>query len=1160
MLKKKGLYYLFLFLFPCILQAQELNHLRSKKIFLSDTISLDSLSIIPNTLVIKDSAGQIIDSSKYEIDYSKSQLIFQKKNQPSLSSSLISVTYSVFPYNFSKEYKHKDLRFIQKNKLSEKEAIYSFQEKQSASVFEFGGLEKSGSISRGISFGNAQDVTVSSNLNLQLSGKLSDNIEIKAAVTDKNIPIQPEGNTQQIQDFDKVFIQLSTKKTNLIAGDFELTKPNGYFMNFYKKAQGALLSTSQPIEFPSGQKGKLNVSASASISKGKYAKNILIAREGIQGPYRLSGAMNETYIVVLSGTEKIYIDGQLLSRGQENDYVIDYNTAEITFSPKVPITKDKRITAEFQYAEKNYARSMFFAGTEYEQQKFKFRFNFFSEQDLKNQPLMQTLNTKEKTLLADVGDHLDRALYPSIDSINFNNDEVLYKKKDSLGFDSVFIHSTNPDSAYYRLKFSYVGEKKGNYIQIKSIVNGKIFQWVAPKGNVPQGNYEPVVQLIAPQRNRMYTFGADYQLTKKTKLNTEFAISDHDINTFSTKDKGNDVGYAFKLTIENKSSLGKNENKKWTVLTDAQYEWLNNTFSPIERYRNIEFERDWNSKNIINPTEEHLAGMHVLFTNKKIGSMGYQFKTFLKGTVYKGYIHLIHLDLQLKKFFLQSDGSMLTTNSSYGNTEFFRQHTGLTKKFKHISLGIKDETEYNKMLDQPTKNFQSTSFAYNEWQAFISSNDTAVNRYTIYYKERTDQLPKDNSFKEASIGQSVGAELNLVKKINNRLLINSFYRKLMVKDSSISNKPAENSLLGRIEYYAKWFKGIINVNTFYEIGSGVELKKEYSYIEVTRGQGIYTWKDYNNNAIKELNEFEIAAFRDQANYIRVFTPTNQFVKTYSNQFNQLFDLNPGVAWKNKKGFKKLISHFSNKTIYSINRKTNNDHLAFAYNPFSSKTEDTSIVSMNSSFRNTFYFNRGSNRFSVELNVDDNRNKLLLTNGFTSRTLSSKGFRIRWNINKAFMLLLTYNRGHKTDSSDFFSNRNFKINFYETEPQLTFQPDNNYRITLRYKYTNKKNHAEIKNTELAIIQKVGIDFKYNFLSKASVSFRYDMINITYNAAENTSLSYEMLDALKKGMNMTWSISLQKELMNNLQLSFIYDGRKSPGTKTINIGSVQVRAYF
>jgi hypothetical protein len=61
-------------------------------------------------------------------------------------------------------------------------------------------------------------------------------------------------------------------------------------------------------------------------------------------------------------------------------------------------------------------------------------------------------------------------------------------------------------------------------------------------------------------------------------------------------------------------------------------------------------------------------------------------------------------------------------------------------------------------------------------------------------------------------------------------------------------------------------------------------------------------------------------------------------------------------------------------------------------------------------------------------------------------------------------------------------------------------------------------------------------------------------------ENTALSFEMLESLHAGENITWGVSWQRNLSNNMQLSITYDGRKSETTKVIHVGGAQVRAYF
>lgn len=56
------------------------------------------------------------------------------------------------------------------------------------------------------------------------------------------------------------------------------------------------------------------------------------------------------------------------------------------------------------------------------------RFNAYSEQDSKNQPLQQALTNDDKLTMAEVGDTLLNAIIAGVDSVAFSGDLVLYKK------------------------------------------------------------------------------------------------------------------------------------------------------------------------------------------------------------------------------------------------------------------------------------------------------------------------------------------------------------------------------------------------------------------------------------------------------------------------------------------------------------------------------------------------------------------------------------------------------------------------------------------------------------------------------------------------------------------------------------------------------------
>src|SRR5436190_1150220 len=177
-----------------------LSNLRIKKIAVtSGIVKIDTLSLVPGSFQVLN-----VSPSQYHLDEVNASLLWLDK--PVFDS--VNISYRLFPYKLNAVTRHFDFDSIRNNFILEKPFVHKNVSKQNNALFDFGNINYNGSFGRGISFGNSQDVVLNSNLNLQLNGFIGDSLELSAAISDNNIPIQPEGNTQDIHDFDRIFMQI----------------------------------------------------------------------------------------------------------------------------------------------------------------------------------------------------------------------------------------------------------------------------------------------------------------------------------------------------------------------------------------------------------------------------------------------------------------------------------------------------------------------------------------------------------------------------------------------------------------------------------------------------------------------------------------------------------------------------------------------------------------------------------------------------------------------------------------------------------------------------------------------------------------------------------------------------------------------------------------
>lgn len=1125
------------------------SSLRRTKVTVTESpVVLESLSVYWASLVVYKK-NQLIDD--FKIDTLNNAILFPEK----YFGDTIELTYRVFPMTFHGKFYNKDsIKFLNRNTEIENPFLITADLKRE-DLFGSSVLEKSGSISRGINVGNAQDLSVNSTMNIQLSGEISDNLKILATLTDDNIPIQPDGTTNKLREFDQLFIQLYNDDFKIIAGDFWARTPKSYFMTYNKRAQG--LTASYKI-WQNDEKGKLQIYGSGAFSRGKFNRQLIEGVEGNQGPYRLRGAENEPFIVVLAGSEKVFINGVELKRGQEYDYIMNYNTSEITFTTKRPIDKDSRIIVEFQYSDQNYARSLFNAGALYEHKAFKTWFNIYSEQDAKNQPIQQDLTPQQRQQIALIGDNLQEAVIDGISEVGFRDNQIMYRMIDSLGFDSVMVFSVSPSDAIYSVVFSQVATGQGDYVFDRFTAQGRVFKWVEPLVGVSQGNYRPVRLVVTPKKRQMITTGAEVNLGKKLQLFSEFALSNNDLNTFSSLNNDDNVSVAGKFILKSEHNIGNDSVPKWLLSTNSGAEFTGQHFTQIERFRTAEFERDWNVLNAQNSGYQLIANANARMQHQQKGFISLAGNVFSWGDNFTGVKADSDGEWQEKGFSVKWLAHAVNT-SGIKNSTFIRHKLDISQNFKNIKIGFLDEHEFNRIdKDFISPIVQENTYHFYDWQFYITQNDSIQNKFKFYYRQRDDKLSNASDFGLATSARNIGGNFDWISNEKTTLRLNANYRSLKIIDSTLINLKPENTFLGRMEHSLNLWKGALRTSTFYELGSGLELKREFIYIEVLPGQGVYVWRDYNGDGIKDLNEFEVAVFADEANYVRIFTPSNEYIRTFTNEFSQSIFLHPEKVWNKKKGVLKFFSRVSNQTQLRLNRKTDGGFVS-NINPFRLIENDTTLISESSSYRNSLFFNRTNQIAGGDYTFSRFANKILLTNGFDERITQFHQFNGRWNIKQKFTLKGSFERGEKSSFAQFTTNRDFKIDYFKIFPEFIFQPDTKLRISVNYRHENKSN-IFIENGEVALVNDMGAEFRLNRPQKGTFSGTFNVLKIDFSGDPNSPIGFEMLESLRPGMNYTWTINWQRNLGKNLQMSFRYNGRKSEGNRMIHAGGIELRAMF
>lgn len=445
---------------------------------------------------------------------------------------LVVVRYSFLPVNLPPR---RDLRVVGKAPRRDPETgkISTQQAAFEENMWQGGNLEVRGSKTVQVSSGNRREMTVDQNLRLTILGQLTDDISVRAFLSDDNLPVIPEGNTEELRDIDKVLVEMKAKNWSATLGDFVAQRSGSTYGNYRRKLQGFTLDA---------HPGQADFEVLAGSPRGLYRTLQIRGQEANQGPYFLAGAGGGANLFLVAGSERVTLDGVLLTRGADRDYTIDYVRGSVTFTYRRLITAESTIVVEYEQGEGPYGRTVVGGGggARFTVPGVQIPGHFYAR-IIKESDNPQRLRTGEMTpddesILAAAGDDpllaVATGVLPAESGLGLY-DEALENGK------TIYIYNANGGG--FNLNLFHVGTGIGDYeLDFITETGKKVF---IHKGD-GNGNYLIGRPLDRPQLQSMATLLTSLGDTSGTHLNGEWNFGNLDLNQLSEIDNADNQSMA----------------------------------------------------------------------------------------------------------------------------------------------------------------------------------------------------------------------------------------------------------------------------------------------------------------------------------------------------------------------------------------------------------------------------------------------------------------------------------------------------------------------------------------------------------------------------------------------------------------------------------------
>ncbi|RMF55687.1 MAG: hypothetical protein D6748_14930 [Calditrichaeota bacterium] len=1128
------------------------------------TAQLPHHFLIPGSDRVYLKTFQLKNHLHYTIDYQKGQ-IHLLRAYPGVDT--VKIVYRKYPFPLINNYFHQKLAAIaDDDSLGDNISARAVQPKFLQEIDSYQSrLQKSGSIVRGIEIGSNQDLSLNSGLNLQLSGKITPDVEVVAALTDESTPIQPEGNTQNLREVDKVFVKLKSPYMGGTLGDFNIQYQQSLFGNLQRKLQGITLEN---------QLKQTHQQLTYGTSRGFFHTNRFLGQEGNQGPYQLTGKNGEREIIVLAGTERVYVDGVLQIRGENNDYIIDYSQAQITFTNKKLITSENRIEVDFEYTRsiQRYGRTFvgFSSYTPRAGNRFYYDVRLFREWDDTNNLLEDNapLTTGERFALQTAGDDPLKAFVSGAQMVEEGSGT--YVQDDTLLSDGniyPYYRYVGPGKGNYLVRFTGVGKQRGDYIRQRL----GVFKYVGPG----KGEYLPIKLVPLAADKRMANVGVGMKVTNNWNVQGELALSQFDQNVFSAVDDADNEGMAFQFSTSLQDSSFKIAGIRAGKLSfQARWTRQDSSFSPLDRPLQPEYAYKWNFAQQQLTNEENSLESNLMYSPFRALRLMGSFGTLKKGRGVSSTRQMGEIRISRTRF----PGIRVRREQVFSQTPLDESNWMRNSlEISHKIWKLHPQYIFRKEDRTVETGMRKTGFLFQESKGIVDIKKLGGVNVQAQVQLREDYLYNPHSFgntlKQANTSTyELQGEIESARKLSGRFSLairkkdyTDFFERLPADSMLIYQPDAQfqdttwkdrKSNLANLELNYRNESGSITSRLDYQVSSELQALREKVYINVGETRGNFRFDSTLNEYVPD----------PLGNYILVLLQTGEFESVTNLESAWQFSYRPRLN-RDLRGFwKKFLNRISNISYIKIEEQSRLDNVADIYllnlNKFHKVA--TSLRSVYTINEDLYYNERNpdwgmlfrsryrdvlSNLFLDEENNETRiiwerfiqlrkrffKRRLNVTAEYkntlnkrwvaaaTSRNqniLSQSGL-TRWTyrLNYRWQLELSMERGIEKDR---FSQNLLQVNYWDIRPEIVY--------SLRGK------------------------------ARATANLQFLQVQEVSNPL-NRPIPFDMGKGKKPGNSWLWNIRFEYFLSNNVIITANYTGRKDAGAlKPIHLGKAEVRAFF